>query len=98
MKMYNPPHPGEIIKELVMIPLGFDTLESARRIGIKEAELAAIISGDKPLTVDIAYALGIATGIGIEFWANLQLQFDCSHAKTKYYNPVVAPDSLAIAS
>ena len=45
MLMHNPPHPGEIIKELCIEPLGLSVTEAAKALGISRKTLSSIING-----------------------------------------------------
>ncbi len=45
MLMHNPPHPGEIIKELCLEPLGLTVTEAAKALGISRKTLSSIING-----------------------------------------------------
>ena len=45
MLMHNPPHPGEIIKELCLDPLGISVTDAAEALGISRKTLSAILNG-----------------------------------------------------
>jgi addiction module HigA family antidote len=45
MLMHNPPHPGTIIKELCLVPLGLSVTEAAKALGVSRKTLSSIING-----------------------------------------------------
>lgn len=47
MLMHNPPHPGEIIKELCIEPLGLSVTEAAKALGVSRKTLSSIINGSR---------------------------------------------------
>lgn len=45
MKMHNPPHPGEVLKELCLEPLGITVTEAAKALGVSRKTLSATLNG-----------------------------------------------------
>ncbi|MFM7712794.1 MAG: HigA family addiction module antitoxin, partial [Microcystis sp.] len=45
MKMHNPPHPGEVLKELCLEPLNLTVTEAAEALGVSRKTLSAILNG-----------------------------------------------------
>lgn len=76
MQMYNPPHPGEIIKELCIEPLGITITEAAEALGVSRKTLSAIINGHSRISPEMALRLGIAFNTSAESWLNQQAQYD----------------------
>lgn len=70
MKMHNPPHPGEVIKELCLEPLNMTVIEFAEALGISHKNLSAILNGKASITPEIAIRLGKAFGTSPESWLN----------------------------
>jgi len=60
MKMFDPPHPGEIIRELCLEPLGITITEAAKGLGVSRKTLSAIINGRAGITPEMAIRLGKA--------------------------------------
>lgn len=54
MEMYNPPHPGEVLQELYLEPLGLTVTKTADALGVSHQILSAIIEGCYSITPDIA--------------------------------------------
>jgi addiction module HigA family antidote len=76
MKMHNPPHPGEVIKELCLEPLNITVIEFAEALGVSQQNLSAILNGKASITPEIAIRLGKVFGISPESWLNQQMQYD----------------------
>lgn len=81
MLMNNPPHPGEVIKELCLEPLGLSITEAANALGVSRSELSAIINGRKKITPEMAVRLSIAFNTTSESWLNQQMQYDLWQAE-----------------
>lgn len=76
MRMYNPPHPGEIIKTLCLEPLGLTVTEAAEALGISRKTLSAILNGRAGISPEMAIRLSIAFNTTAESWLNQQMQYD----------------------
>lgn len=77
---YDPIHPGEILKEEFLIPLGVSAAEIARAIHVPPNRVTRLINGQAAVTPDTALRLARALRTTPEFWLNLQLRFDLSTA------------------
>jgi antitoxin HigA-1 len=73
---YGPPHPGAILREQILPRLGLDRTEFARRLDVRPARLADLISERRPISLDMARRLGKAFGNGARYWLALQMQYD----------------------
>ena len=76
MKMYNPPHPGEILRELCIDPLRLTVTEAAEGLGVSRKTLSAILNGRAGISPGMAIRLGKAFGTSAESWLNQQVQYD----------------------
>ncbi|MCL4872178.1 MAG: HigA family addiction module antidote protein [Anaerolineae bacterium] len=76
MQMYNPPHPGEIIKELCLEPLGITVTKAAEALGVSRKTLSAILNGHAGISPEMAIRLSIAFDTSAESWLNQQTQYD----------------------
>ncbi|MCM2447771.1 HigA family addiction module antidote protein [Rahnella sp. CG8] len=63
MAMYNPPHPGESLREDVLPAIGMTVTGLARHIGYSRGHLSSVLNEHAPITADLAYRLELA-GIG----------------------------------
>ena len=74
--MYNPPHPGEILRELCFEPLGLTVTEAAAALGVSRKTLSAILNGRAGITAEMALRLAKAFRTSPESWLNHQIQHD----------------------
>ena len=81
--MHNPPHPGEVIRELCLEPLGLSVTEAAEGLGVSRKTLSAIINGRAGISTEMAIRLGKAFNTSAESWLNQQLQYDLWVANQK---------------
>ena len=76
MKMYNPPHPGEIIKGLWLDPWCVSITDAAQAMAISRKTLSKIVNGRGRVTPEIAVRLSIALGSSAESWLGHQAAYD----------------------
>jgi len=77
MNMYNPAHPGEILKELVIQPLDMSITEVARHLDISIKTLSKILTKEAAITPEIALRLEMTFGNpNAAHWLRLQNAFD----------------------
>ena len=75
-QMHSPAHPGEILKEMYMTPLGVTVTKVADALGVTRKHVSAIVNGRAPVTPDMAVRLAGVFGTEPEIWVNLQAQYD----------------------
>lgn len=75
-----PTHPGEMLLEEFLKPLGVTQSAFAIRLGVSFPRLNEIIRGKRGVTADTALRLAQVTGTSAEFWLHLQLNWDLWHA------------------
>jgi len=76
MKMYNPPHPGEIIKGLWLEPAKISITDAAKALAVSRKTLSKIINGKGNVTPEMAVRLSIALGASPESWMGHQVAYD----------------------
>ena len=81
MLMHNPPHPGEVIKELCLEPLGISVTAAADGLGVSRKTLSAILNGRAGISPEMAVRLSIAFDTSSESWLNQQTQYDLWRAE-----------------
>ncbi len=81
MQMHNPPHPGEIIRELCIEPLELSITEAAEGLGVSRKTLSAILNGRAGISPEMALRLSMAFNTTPESWLNQQSQYDLWQAK-----------------
>ncbi|MBA0289235.1 addiction module antidote protein, HigA family [Stenotrophomonas maltophilia] len=77
-----PVHPGEILSEEFLNPLGMSARALAATINVTPARVSDIIAGRRGITADTALRLGRYFGTTAQFWLNLQSDFDLETAST----------------
>lgn|SRR5574344_294733 len=75
-------HPGEILLEEFLKPMGISQTKLAIDIRIPATRIQAIVHGARSITADTALRLGKYFGTGPEFWMNLQNQYDLCMAQS----------------
>ncbi|WP_198243646.1 HigA family addiction module antitoxin [methane-oxidizing endosymbiont of Gigantopelta aegis] len=81
MLMHNPPHPGEVLKELCIEPLGLTVTDAAKALGVSRKTLSAILNGKSGISPEMAVRLSIAFNTSSESWLNQQTQYDLWQAE-----------------
>ncbi len=74
--MHNPPHPGEVLRELCLVPLGLSVTETAKALDVSRKTLSAVINGRAGISPEMAIRLSIAFDTTPESWLNQQMQYD----------------------
>ncbi|NOQ30531.1 MAG: HigA family addiction module antidote protein [Helicobacteraceae bacterium] len=72
MKMHNPPHPGEFIKEVYLDELGISEREVALKLKVSPSTLNRLVKGTSSLTPEMALRLSITLGRTPESWLAMQ--------------------------
>ena len=80
-RMFNPPHPGEILKEF--LPHDLTVTEAAQRLGVSRVQLSRRLNGRAAMTADMALRVSLLTGTSVESWLNNQVQWDLWQASQK---------------
>jgi len=76
MMMHNPPHPGEVIRELCFEPLGISVTAAAKALGVSRKTLSALLNGRAGISPEMAIRLAKAFGTTPESWLEQQMQYD----------------------
>ena len=75
MRMHNPPHPGEVLRELCFRPLGLTVTQGAAALGVSRKTLSAILNGRAGISPEMAIRLSLAFETTAESWLNQQVQY-----------------------
>ena len=81
MRMHNPPHPGEVLRELCLGPLGVTVTKASTALGVSRKTLSAILNGRAGISPEMAIRLSLAFNTTPESWLNQQLQYDLWRAE-----------------
>jgi len=81
MTMYNPPHPGEFIKELYIAPFDISVRKVAESLAVSPSTLNRILNKESNISPEMALRLSKALGRTPESWLAMQDQYNLWHAK-----------------
>lgn len=81
MRPPNPIHPGEMLLEEFLKPMGITQRKFAEKIGWTSAKLNELIHGKRGITADSAIDLSAALKTSPKLWMNLQMPFDLKQAQ-----------------
>lgn len=76
-------HPGEILGEEYLKPLGMTPYRLARNIGLTPARVGEIVRGERNITVGTSLRLAAFFGTSPEFWLNMQRRYDLVEARQR---------------
>jgi addiction module HigA family antidote len=80
MRIHHPAHPGEIIRQLCIEPLGLTVTEVAKALGVTRKAFSELINGRAGVSVEMALRLAKAFDTSAESWLNMQVQYDLAQA------------------
>ena len=79
----KPTHPGEVLFEDVIKPLGLTITEAAARLGVTRKALSELVNLRSGMSPDMAVRVGKATATSPESWFNMQTKLDLWHAQRR---------------
>lgn len=80
MPMKDPPHPGEVIRELCLAPLNLTVTKAAQVLDVSRKTLSALLNGHAEISPEMAVRLSKAFGGSAESWLTQQMQYDLAQA------------------
>ena len=80
MIMKNPPHPGRIVRQECIEPLGITVKEAAERLGIQRQTLNNLVNGKAGISPEMSIRLSKAFGSSPEVWLGMQMEYDLAQA------------------
>ena len=80
MTMKNPPHPGRIVRQECIKPLGLTVKEAAERLGVKRQTLNNLVNGKAGISPEMSIRLSKAFGSSPEVWLGIQMEYDLAQA------------------
>ena len=95
MRTENLIHPGEILWEEFMNPMGISQNRLAIELRIPVTRVSAIVHGRRSITADTALRLGIFFGTGPEFWLNLQSNYDLGCTMRDHHDDIAQVKAYA---
>ncbi|WP_078130217.1 HigA family addiction module antitoxin [Leptospira alexanderi] len=95
MNKRKPTHPGEVLLEDVIKPLGMTITEAAKDLGISRKTLSEIVNAKSSITPETAVRIALATNTSPESWLNMQIKLDLWNAlQDKPKNVIQFPVSV----
>ena len=88
--MKSPPHPGEMLREDVLAPLGLSVTEAAGRLGMSRVALSRVLNGRAAISPDLAVRLERAGVSTARAWLSMQANYDLAEAMQRQ-QPDVKP-------
>ena len=83
MAARKPTHPGEVLLEDVIRPLGVTTTQAAKDLGVTRKTLSELVNQKASLSPEMAVRIGKATGTSPESWLSMQMKVDLWNAGQK---------------
>jgi addiction module HigA family antidote len=93
----NPVHPGEVLEEEFLNPLGVTKYHLAKALHVSATRIGEIVAGKREVTAETALLFGKVFGTSPEFWLNLQAQYNLETTERKIHNKIRAVRSLCPA-
>lgn len=88
--MHNPPHPGEVLREDVIAPLGLSVTDAADRLAMSRVALSRVLNGKAGISPDLAVRLEQAGAGTAQAWVAMQANYDLWQA-LQHEQPPVRP-------
>lgn len=80
MPMKNPPHPGRLVRQECLEPLGLSVTDGAKALGVSRNALSELVNERSGISPEMAIRLAKAFGSTAEAWAAMQLNYDMAQA------------------
>lgn len=81
MKMFNPPHPGEILKDLYLPDYNLTVTAFALKIGVSRTTASELVNCKNGVSAEMALKLAKAFGTSAQYWLNMQQAYDLWQAE-----------------
>ena len=81
--LHTPPHPGEIVREECLEPLGLTVTRAAQGLGVTRQALSDLVNGKAGVSVEMSLRLSKAFGSSPETWLGMQMAYDLWRAQER---------------
>jgi len=98
MRMHNPPHPGEVLRDGVFTDSQVSVTEFASRIGVTRVALSRVLDSKAGISADMALGLAAALGGSGQSWLHMQANFDLWNAEKSLKKVVSKIKPLEVAA
>lgn len=82
LQQHNPPHPGQFIKEVYLVPLKLSANEVSKKLGVHSSTFGRLISGKSDVSAEMAIKLEAVLGRSAESWLLMQDHFDLANIRS----------------
>jgi antitoxin HigA-1 len=86
MRMKKPPHPGRVVRQECIEPLGLTVTEAAKRLGVTRQALNNLVNGKGGISAQMAVRLSKAFGSSPEVWLGIQMEYDLAQVEKEAQN------------
>ena len=93
--LQDPSHPGDVLKELYLTPLGMSAIALARELHVPRTRIERLVKGDTGVSADTAMRLAKFFGTSPEYWLNLQRAWDLARAREQVDVSDITPLKVA---
>jgi antitoxin HigA-1 len=98
MKMHNPPHPGEVLRDGVFTDSGVSVTDFAARLGVTRVTLSRVLNGKAGISADMAVRLAAALRGTAQSWLHMQANYDLWHAEKALKREIAKIEPLKLAA
>jgi len=98
MKMHNPPHPGEVLRDGVFADSTVSVTDFAQRLGVTRVTLSRMLNGKAGISAEMALRLAAALGGTAQSWLHMQANYDLWQAEKSFKREVAKITTLKIAA
>ena len=95
MMMHNPPHVGEILRELYLEPMDISVTDAAKHLGVTRQALSRLVNEQSGISAAMAIRLAKAFSTTPDYWMNMQAQYALWEACQSVDNINVKPFDTA---
>lgn len=81
MTMLNPPHPGDVVRDLCLKPLGLTVTAAAEGLGVTRKRLSGLVNGHAGISPEMALRLSMGFGGSAESWLQQQSHYDLARVR-----------------
>ena len=89
--MFDPPHPGEFISEVYLLPSGLSARSLAGKLGVTPSTLQRLLNGSHGVTPEMAFRLSFVLGRSAESWLSMQHAYDLWQARKTFDSESLEP-------
>lgn len=89
--IHKPLHPGEHVKDVLIVGAGLSVTEAASRLKVTRTSLSRLINGHTGISIEMALRLAMLLGTSVDFWVNLQGQYDIWLANQRRKHTKIKP-------